>query len=250
MDTNYTVKNNMLPLPVELQIYIFTQLDIHELIKLYHTNQDIRRILNTRDALNQLYIKYNLKATSFDDFINLYKVYVYELLNNLAALYHPLYGFRWNNELYYEYDEAVKALQNGEKLYSKGILIISKDELNPSKFYLYLPNEDYKQLEQLATTIMPYNKIILINKRGVYGLTEPWYEESKVKEFPPLNTKPYIIVNEMYKKITIDAKLKKLPITIDDVLFASRALAGKYDVKDDNPSFTIYKNNDILILYY
>ena len=42
---------------------------------------------------------------------------------------------------------------------------------------------------------------------------------------PTLSTRPYIHVIDPFMKVIIDAKEKGSPLTIDDILFATRALA-------------------------
>ena len=69
------------------------------------------------------------------------------------------------------------------------------------------------------------------DKKDVVDVAKPWYElperkssAKKIKMVGPLSDRPYITVNNPYEEINISKLLKKENISIDDILFASRAL--------------------------
>lgn len=79
-----------------------------------------------------------------------------------------------------------------------------------------------------------------------------WYNIRGYCKLPSLDTKPYIVVTHVAREVLISSKMKGSSITVDDILFASRALvrhdskiiSGMYD-----NTFTILQDqNDILII--
>ena len=239
-------------LPKELQITIYGELNINELKILYNTSNSVQLLLNSKEMLNYLYYKYDIKSTSFDNFIQLYKQKIFMLLNRLGKIYHAAWGFDWDNESYGNYQYAVEALKNGETVFLEGELgfenpydedrvvtfVDELDELDLDSTYGSYPNEYPEQLESLATMIMPYKIIIIVqNKVSRYLNPHEWY----LKDTPS-----YIDIVTPFKKIILNADIKGKDLTIKDVLFASRAMAlDKYNTVVEN-TYTILEDNDIL----
>jgi hypothetical protein len=90
---------------------------------------------------------------------------------------------------------------------------------------------DNTKAKELAQTEITFDKITLMYKEDTwYGDCKEWWNvEYKNKRWKPklsfLNTRKYIKVIDPFMKVEIDSKEKGSPITIDDILFAGRALA-------------------------
>lgn len=65
---------------------------------------------------------------------------------------------------------------------------------------------------------------------------------------PRLFTRKYITVDKPFWEISIDSNKKGSPITVDDVLFASRALMVDHTRTINGGYKVIQETNDILVL--
>lgn len=226
-------------LPKELQITIFTELNINELKYLYNTDKSIQSILNSKEMLNQLNDQYDVKATSFQHFLSLYNQKSLDLLNRLGKIYHAKWEFDWDNEAYGNYQSAIEALKNNVTVFLEdGDVISTIDEVELGKWYGSYPNEHPDHLKELSKMILSYKKIVLI------GHTEWRFPKEWYKHLVP----SYIKINIPFKKITISSELKGTALTIADVLLASRFLTGdKYEIVI-HKYYKVLEDNDILVL--
>ena len=86
---------------------------------------------------------------------------------------------------------------------------------------------DKQYLDQLMRIKVPFEKIIIkYTTNGWYGILNEWYNKTHSIRItiPKLKTRKYIKIIEKFMKIEIDACLKDSPITLDDILFATRGL--------------------------
>ena len=225
-------------LPSELLYSIFIDMNINELIILYKTTISIQRLLNSKEMLNLLYRQYDIKATSFEHFIHLYKQKIFNLLNKLGKIYHAKWEFEWDNEFYVNYDEAVEAFKDHVTTFmEEGDLITSVDELKPDEVYATLPNDFPDQLIKLSNMIIPYKTIIVIQNRK--------WQSGKPDEY---NFPNYLTINTPFIKATISANIKGTDLTIKDVLMAFCAMTPyKYSsVLEDG--CTILEDNEMLVI--
>ena len=90
-----------------------------------------------------------------------------------------------------------------------------------------------------------------------YDYPEKWYNLINPKtrnrtdrkyRLPRLWTRKYITVDNPFWEIRIDANIKGSPITIDDVLFATRALMADHTRTINGGYKVVQETNDILIL--
>ncbi len=235
-------------LPTELLYTIFLNLNINELKILYKISPFIQTLLNSRDLLNLLNHQYDIVATSFNQFITLYKKKTLSLLNKLGKIYHSTDGFYWNNEYYENYTLAVESFKDNVTVFTEdGDLISSIDELKPGETYGTLPNEFPEQLEALSNMIMPYRTIIIIQE-------VEWRKASPEVKYK--NVPNYIQINIPFEKITLSADLKGVndpfstgqDLTIKDVLIASQLMAvDPYDTVIEN-EYIILEDNEILVI--
>lgn len=154
---------------------------------------------------------------------------VISILNTLGPVYHTYYGLKQHNKNNIKY-----------KIYND-------EESEP------LTQEE---LEHINDPI-PYNCVtILYEDEGEIWYRKPsgewynspstWFSDSD-NALPYLNSKNYITVTDPYMSVTVKASEKGSSITIDDILFATRALAS-----DDTRTYDEFKVirtlNDHLIL--
>ena len=97
---------------------------------------------------------------------------------------------------------------------------------------------DINKLKALANTPIPDKDFIILKytKNTWYGSPRIWWNSmnkyaQKLSPFyrqfvlPDLSSRPYIHVIDPFMKVIIDAKEKGSLLTIDDILFATRALS-------------------------
>jgi len=119
---------------------------------------------------------------------------------------------------------------------------IAKSNIDSSKiFYDYLNSQnledlselnaytyelDTDKLKELASKEILYPKItIKYIKDTWYGKPKEWYKKYiRKNKLEPIQTRPYITVVNPFMEVKLEVKKKGKPLTLDDVLFASRAL--------------------------
>lgn len=150
-----------------------------------------------------------------------------KLLTKLGKTYHSYFGFQsYDGKIYKRYNNE----ESGELDYNKTI-------------------KESQMSVKYKTVIVKFN-----GKESKFWYSKPksqWYNEPityfKKPGLPFLNTKNYIEVTDPYMCVTISSKKKGSHITIDDILFATRALAS-----DGTRTVEKYKlineTDDILII--
>lgn len=162
--------------------------------------------------------------------------YTVFLLTTLGKMYHTGFGFNMDYQLEISKDEYDEKLCDFIKKYA--------DEDDEETELAYFP--DYKIID-LAKMTIPFRTVILKYRKDNWyrkGMTvwcnekSTWWNDKKFDErlLPFLNTKPYITVDDPYMHVTISAEKKGSTITIDDVLFATRALAA-----DDTRTVAVFR---------
>lgn len=189
----------------------------------------------------------NVKDYTLDGIKAIIKIdYIIFLLTTLGKIYHTGFGFQWDLEIY-------KDEENGELCeFIETYAIKEEDEM--AIF-------DTDTVKRLAKMIIPFHTVVLKypknywrEKRDTewYNEESTWWKNCKVNDklLPFLNSRSYIIVDDPYIQITISAEKKGSSLTIDDVLFATRALArdGTRTVADDEGYRVLCITTDILTL--
>ena len=212
-------------------------------------------------------LKHGLKnAKSFDRLIERYISHTMFLLRMLSLTYHTYFGhLGWNTgeECWYynsKFDKRklIYALERGAKIFDdEDNTICSRSKFEEDKEY-YIYGRCYEIPDSL--TIIPYKTVIITQSGdGWYnGKPKEWYNKSSTRgafwqngdHLPYLNTRKYIKVNTPFEKVTVSSKIKGDYLTIDDVLFATRALAmdETRTVGDDKSYKTLKNTNNILVL--
>jgi hypothetical protein len=164
------------------------------------------------------------------------------LLNFLGQCYNAYDGFDKNNNV-------------KENLDDEFLMDILNTELS-EEHYDILP-DDYIRfkiwfLEEQADTELVYDTVILkfpadywVNGKP-HLLSSPnkvyeWHNDNKDENLN-LRSRSYIKVNIKYEKITISAKEKGSPLTIEDVLFATKGMCldgNRYVVDADQGGYKI-----------
>ena len=137
-------------------------------------------------------------------------------------------------QCYPGFDEDNEVISNIE---DKFLIDILNTEY-PEKHYEIKENNsiNFKSwfLEQESKTEIVYDTVILVlpDTYWIHGkphlLDSPdkiheWYNHCTEEKYN-MNSRPYITINIKYEKITISCKEKGSPITIEDVLFATRGM--------------------------
>lgn len=147
-----------------------------------------------------------------------------KLLNLLGRCYHGYEGFDIGNEIVNDVNDKFLINVLNTK-YDKEHYTIDLDEYINFETW-FLEKESEKEVVY-DTVVLKYP-----DNYWTYGkptlISEPdeiyeWYNECK-KEKSNINSRSYIKINIMYEKITISSKLKGSPITLEDILFATRGM--------------------------
>ncbi|ARF12158.1 hypothetical protein Klosneuvirus_3_293 [Klosneuvirus KNV1] len=191
-----------------------------------------------------------------------------QILNRLGPLYNGYSGIypdlNGECEAIYDLDseELIKdAFDNNHK-------VVREDDDTPlNNFQEYLDDEeceyakilyDYKKLKKdLEENVNQKKVIVKFTDGNWYDYPEKWYNLINPKtrnrtdrkyRLPRLWTRKYITVDNPFWEIRIDANIKGSPITIDDVLFATRALMADHTRTINGGYKVVQETNDILIL--
>ena len=183
-----------------------------------------------KQALNMNQQRYNIQVEKR-------KAQFLFALNELSKYYHAYYGFDWAPEVYEQYDPNDDYFQ---QLIHFGLptFVNEVDRTVVHDLNGLIEGEEYKMvytpefLKSKAQMIVPYKTVILQENLMYYSNTPSiWYNKpsrnwTKKKGLPYLKTRPYIVVNKPFTKITISADQKGSPLTMDDLLFAARGLTA------------------------
>jgi len=133
---------------------------------------------------------------------------ILEKLNRMGPKYHSFFGLDFG----YEEDSKIEIEYDTVKIMFEG---------RARDYWFRMPDEDWYNKHNFN----PYN-----NGQGL----------------PTLNTRPYIMVINRYMEVHISKKQKGSPITLDDILFASRGLCmdhsrviDEYKILSDDNSSTL-----------
>lgn len=228
--------NQAVPLtvPPELTTHMFSSLSIDDLISLYQVNQQWQNILNSTIVLQKLSHISNLSiVNTFFIFVKEYKEYFktfFFTLNEISRHYHAGRGFDNNGTGDYNLDSVIASAEFGATIYDKNDKMLNLKQLKNRKtkkvnFTVYYDNNFLKTKVKM---IVPYRTVVLkLGGKWYIKPKEEWYNNCEEYEnnLPNLNTRKFIVVNNPFEQVTISEDLKGSPLTIDDILFATRALA-------------------------
>lgn len=161
---------------------------------------------NVRDREGFIY-----GAKGIDRYINLYKL---NILTSLTFSYTSGLPPNIANEMKQDTDDTYKKFYN----------YLTTLDPNDIDSIVYIYNLNPEILQKLAAEPIPYyNVTIKYTEDNWYGKPKQWYNSTKYI-LPQLSSKTYIKVKEPFMEVTISENKKKAPITLDDILFATRAL--------------------------
>jgi hypothetical protein len=193
------------------------------------------------------------------------------LLNTICPCYHAGFGY----DIYETFTTMEDSTGLGAQIWrdlADGYEDEDEDESYSVQFNLKRA-KDMAQNQKLSHKIIVIRsckrgKSLWIEKPGpvkktgfddheVVDIAHDWYElplrEHKCKAGPyelPLSSRSYIHVTDPYDEVEIRSDEKDAPLTIDDVLFASRALCcgpdrsvNEFNIMSDNGSVLVLKAN-------
>ena len=169
------------------------------------------------------------------------------ILNKLSRLYNSSLGFNHDyeiNEIYSIHNSLllIDAFRSKELVFDWGFVGISNKEYKnieqikyDSSFCIYYDNKIL--LEEQAKLFVPYKTIIIKymiqnNWKNNFPI---WYN-SKINEWfngvvlSNLETRPYIKVKDIFMEVIVSSLEKGSNLTVDDILFATRALSPCQDL--------------------
>ncbi|HSW76991.1 MAG TPA: hypothetical protein VLG50_08085 [Candidatus Saccharimonadales bacterium] len=165
------------------------------------------------------------------------------VLNTICPYYLSGRGFNWEPEIFKEKDDIDfdKVIQLGAKIFDSDTLKKIEKASDLEDYVEYLIKFDNKILHELAQITVPYSTIIIKYIEDTwYEKPKQWYNDKTKTKLPLLKTKKYIKVDNPFMSVTISQSLKGSRINIEDILFASVALAvdktrtvDKYDIISD-----------------
>jgi hypothetical protein len=137
------------------------------------------------------------------------QIFILQKLNTLGPNYHSFFGLGSGND----HDMEIEIEYNSVKIMFEG---------KTRDYWYNMPSNDWYN----KNNFNPYN-----NGQGL----------------PTLDTRPYITVKNRYMEVHISAKEKGSLITLDDILFASRALCADWSRVIDEYKI-LSDDNSILVL--
>lgn len=165
-------------------------------------------------------------------------------LTTLGKMYHTGFGFRM--------EDTDVVINYGHNNYD------SENDTEPDDTEISLA-----EILERANKTVTYKKVVLkytdedywyrYPARDWYNEKSSWWKNAKFQNrlLPFMSTRNYIKIVEKFMNVEIDSRIKGSPITLEDILFASRGLAmddtrtvcncdGKYKI--------ISSDNDVLVL--
>jgi len=171
-----------------------------------------------------------------------------KLLNKLGPVYHAYYGIYPNkNSNKVEYiiktldSDTIKIIKKAIK-HNDIVMNTETDEILKDvshidiyeDTYEYMIFYDYDTLIAESKLYIPYKTVIIRNEDCQIKDLDHWYNKRSTKlrnvgylrpyMLPYLNTMHYLVVNKPFLDIIISSELKKNPLSISDILFATRGL--------------------------
>lgn len=165
-------------------------------------------------------------------------------LNKLGPLYHSYFGLHPEDDnrtdiFHYSYstnnkqklEQLIKYFNEGQTILNRNsnhITLISDIKLNKK----YDIKFNYDEIIEESKIIVPYSEVIIkYTQNNWYGELREWYNQpsTRWRSFTPflrpyvlpyLNTRDYITIIEPFMEV----RISKERISIDDILFATRAL--------------------------
>ena len=100
-----------------------------------------------------------------------------------------------------------------------------------------------KKMLKASKLRFPHRKITIISSSQWLNTPDEWYEKTagETHALPPISSRPYIHIENKFKRVSLDSFEKRSRLTVEDVLFACRALCkdgtrdydGGFDVIND-----------------
>lgn len=112
------------------------------------------------------------------------------------------------------------------------------------KYTVYKP---YSQYVERISNIIPYDKVILTYPGGRHYEIPKQLPAEKEGLLPPLSSKSYIQIVIPYEEVMIDSQIKKQPLIIDDIFFASRAFLFESNSKIEIIKFKEERDNSLIL---
>ena len=165
-----------------------------------------------------------------------------EHLNLLGPLYHSYFGLHPEEHGAIEIDREPDTEEEVQKLME--LKNKYKAEFWMNNKQISVPPEDstvtvvipYKNVLGISKQTVPYSKVIIKYQKDTWSQKPgAWYNKPsrwwtsympylKPYVLPYLNTRKYIHVDKPFVQVTVSAEKKGAPLTLDDILFATRAL--------------------------
>lgn len=189
------------------------------------------------------------------------------ILNRLGPLYSGYSGIHPDQygvcEALYDIDDEEliqDAFNNGHKVVREvdnTVLNNIKEYFDDNCEYAKILYDYIKLKKDLKRTVDQKKVIVKFTDGNLYEYPEKWYNLINPKtrnctdrkfRLPRLWTRKYITVDKPFTEVSIDANIKGSPITIDDILFATRALMVDHTRTINGGYKVIHETNYQLIL--
>ena len=199
-------------------------------------------------------------------------------LNKLSPMYHSYFGFHPENNTdmlhdctaghYVHVDEEDDPEETLKKYFAEGCLVCDEHTGEYFETFADLIKKPYvgkvfsiyynlAEMIELAEKEIPFDTVIIkYTDYNWYGRLTEWYNQptkwwkdimsGKINPYlkqyalPYLKTRSYIHVDEPFMHVTVSAKDKGIPLSYDDILFATRALC----LDDRRKSYKVLNADD------
>lgn len=224
-------------LPYETLEEIFDNCDIATIINFYKSGT----ISYPEDKLKLLIcdkLEFDVSEYTLDGIVAIIKPeYQVFLLSTLGTLYHSGDGFGTSDLSIYKNEDSPEL--------SELIENYATDQDDEAGFF------PLETIELLACMIVPFKTVVLKYPTNYWRdkPTVEWYNDYKFG-IKSLKLRPYITVDDPFMQVTISSDKKGWGISIDDILFATRAMASDDSrcLADEYGYRIIFKSDSKLIL--
>lgn len=197
-------------------------------------------IKNIFTSLN-LYFNRDVCQNILDFFFEIQKQKIMYTLNLLGPMYHTGIGFHeivvedfyisWSDDdLVYLF--ALKMKNEDQKIRIRGLRYNDEDDSEDAEEFKIHGLGSY--VEDFSKTVVEFDRVVIMYQKDEWsGYPKKWYNENNnygpitnrsFSTLPPLKTRKHIKVVKSFMNVVVSSQ-KGVKITVDDILFATRALA-------------------------
>lgn len=210
--------------------------DVNKQLLLTFSPEEVLKQCENFGICDEKFYKDYEKYWSLPDYINRPKrnIRVFTtlfLLNEFGPIYGGDRGFESGYASNREIEYDPKNIEDPElgKLIQKYINNRIITNFNKTKFKYYQIKFPKEYIEKEVSTLIPYKRVTIYGSGGSIKPTEWYNEKGYWIGLPLLKTRKYIKIIRKFEEVLVDSDIKGSSLTIEDILFSTRALMHRGD---------------------